>query len=74
MKKLPIGMQDFRQIINKNFVYVDKTRYLFEMLDNGKFYFMSRPRRFGKTLTVSTLAYLLKGEKELFKDTWIYDK
>ncbi|MDR3341520.1 MAG: AAA family ATPase, partial [Treponema sp.] len=47
-------MQDFRQIITKNFVYVDKTRYLFEMLDNGKFYFMSRPRRFGKTLTVST--------------------
>jgi hypothetical protein len=41
-------------------------------LRNGKFYFMSRPRRFGKTLTVST--YLLKGEKELFKDTWVYDK
>jgi hypothetical protein len=45
MKKLPIGMQDFKEIITKDFVYVDKTRYLFEMFDSGKFYFISRPRR-----------------------------
>ncbi|MDR3171719.1 MAG: AAA family ATPase [Treponema sp.] len=74
MKKLPLGMQDFRQIVTGNFVYVDKTRYLHKMLEEGQNYFMSRPRRFGKTLTISTLYYLFKGEKELFKDTFIYDK
>ncbi|MDR3171246.1 MAG: AAA family ATPase [Treponema sp.] len=48
-------------------MYVDKTRYLYELLKHGKNYFMSRPLRFGKTLTCSTLCYL-------FKDTWIYDQ
>ncbi|MDR3341682.1 MAG: AAA family ATPase, partial [Treponema sp.] len=74
MKDLPIGMQDFKQIITGGYVYVDKTQYLYELLKHGKNYFMSRPRRFGKTLTCSTLCYLFKGEKELFKDTWIYDQ
>ncbi|MDR3342642.1 MAG: AAA family ATPase, partial [Treponema sp.] len=58
MKKLPRGMQDFKEIITKNYVYVDKTRYFWEMLDRGKSYFLSRPRRFGKTLMISTLYYL----------------
>jgi hypothetical protein len=74
MKELPIGMQDFRQIINGGYTYVDKTPYFYDLIKHGKNYFLSRPRRFGKTLTCSTLAYLFKGEKELFKDTWIYDK
>ncbi|MDR3303438.1 MAG: AAA family ATPase, partial [Treponema sp.] len=74
MKKLPIGLQDFKEIITEGYAYVDKTRYIHTMLTQGKNYFMSRPRRFGKTLTVSTLHYLFKGEKELFKDTWIYDQ
>jgi hypothetical protein len=74
MKELPIGMQDFKQIIDDGYTYVDKTRYFYELLKHGKNYFLSRPRRFGKTLTCSTLYYLFKGEKELFKDTWIYDK
>ncbi|MDR3237576.1 MAG: AAA family ATPase, partial [Spirochaetia bacterium] len=74
MKKLPIGMQDYKELITENFVYVDKTKYLFDMIDSGKFYFISRPRRFGKSLTVSALYYLFNGEMELFKDTWIYDK
>ncbi|MDR3237669.1 MAG: AAA family ATPase, partial [Spirochaetia bacterium] len=65
MKKLPIGMQDYKELVTENFVYVDKTKYLFDMIDSGKFYFISRPRRFGKSLTVSALYYLFKGEKEL---------
>jgi hypothetical protein len=74
MKKLPVGMQDFRHIIEGGFVYVDKTEYLWELLSHETSYFLSRPRRFGKTLTCSALYYLFKGEKALFKDTFIYDK
>ncbi|BBE31077.1 ATPase AAA [Tepiditoga spiralis] len=73
MKKLPIGVQDFKELIT-NYIYIDKTKYLYELITSGKFYFLSRPRRFGKSLTVSTLYYLFKGEKELFKGTYIYDK
>jgi len=60
--------------VENDYLYIDKTRYLFDLIDRGKVYFMSRPRRFGKSLTISTLYYLFKGEKDLFKDTWIYDK
>ena len=75
MKDLPIGIQDFKSIIDGNFVYIDKTRPIYDMIKPGKgVYFLSRPRRFGKSLTVSTLEYLFKGEKELFKNTYIYDK
>ncbi len=74
MKKLPVGINDFKQIIEGNYIYVDKTEYLYEMTTTGMYYFLSRPRRFGKSLTVSTLYYLFSGQKELFKDTWIYDK
>ena len=61
-------------LVENDYLYIDKTRYLFDLIDRGKVYFMSRPRRFGKILTISTLYYLFKGEKDLFKDTWIYDK
>ncbi|HEW92774.1 MAG TPA: AAA family ATPase, partial [Thermotogaceae bacterium] len=74
MKKLPLGKSDFKDIIQNNFVYVDKTKYIYDLIESGDVFFLSRPRRFGKSLTVSTLYYLFKGEKELFKDTWIYDK
>ncbi|APT76042.1 ATPase AAA [Marinitoga sp. 1137] len=74
MKKLPVGIADYKEIIEENYIYVDKTKYLYDLINSGKFYFMSRPRRFGKSLTVSTFYYLFKGEKELFKDTYIYDK
>ncbi|KLO21596.1 ATPase AAA [Marinitoga sp. 1197] len=74
MKKLPIGVQDYKEIIEEDYIYVDKTKYIFNLINSGKFYFLSRPRRFGKSLTISTLYYLFKGEKELFKDTYIYDK
>ena len=73
MKRLPIGIQDFRYMIENNYLYIDKTKYLYMLKDQGKFYFMSRPRRFGKSLTISTYDCMFSGEKELFKDTWLYD-
>jgi len=65
--KLPIGIQTFEEIRRENYVYVDKTRYLIDLIDNGKAYFLSRPRRFGKSLTVSAFGAIFSGEKELFK-------
>ena len=60
-------------MIENNYLYIDKTKYLYMLKDQGKFYFMSRPRRFGKSLTISTYDCMFSGEKELFKDTWLYD-
>ena len=74
MKKLPKGLNDYKEIITENFVYVDKTKYIYQLLNSEKLAFLSRPRRFGKSLLLSTLYYLFKGNKELFVDTWIYDK
>ena len=75
MKSLPIGINDFRDIIKGNFVYVDKTKYIYELVKSEKgIYFLSRPRRFGKSLLLSTVGCLFRGEKELFEGTWIYDK
>ncbi|NUV00450.1 ATPase AAA [Marinitoga sp. 1154] len=74
MKKLPIGVQDYKKLIIENYIYIDKTKYILELANSGISTFLSRPRRFGKSLTVSTLYYLFKGEKELFKDKYIYDK
>ncbi|WP_069292371.1 ATP-binding protein [Fervidobacterium thailandense] len=74
MKKLPKGMSDFRQLREWNCVYVDKTKYIYNMVEDNKYIFLSRPRRFGKSLMVSTLYYLFKGEKQLFEGTWIHDK
>ena len=65
--KLPIGIQTFEEIRKDGYVYVDKTKYLVELIDTGKIYFLARPRRFGKSLTVSTFEALFSGNKELFK-------
>ena len=65
--KYPIGIQDFRTIREDNYVYIDKTALIYKLLSEGKVYFLSRPRRFGKSLLVSTLEYYFKGEKDLFK-------
>src|SRR6056297_1697136 len=73
MKRLPIGIQDFRYMMENNYLYIDKTKYLHMLKDRGKFYFMSRPRRFGKSLTISTYDCMFRGEKELFQDTWLYE-
>jgi hypothetical protein len=71
-KFLPISIQNFEEMITGNFVYVDKTKYIYEMVRIPQaYYFLSRPRRFGKSLTVSTLKFLFEGRKELFKDLWI---
>lgn len=74
MKKLPIGIQTFEKMIDGEFLYVDKTRGIFEMITSGQYFFLSRPRRFGKSLLVSTLKEIFSGNKELFKGLWIYDK
>ena len=65
--KLPAGIQTFEEIRNDGYVYVDKTKYLIDLIDNGKTYFLARPRRFGKSLTVSTFDALFSGEKNLFE-------
>jgi hypothetical protein len=75
MKKLPIGRQIFREIIEDNYLYIDKTKDIYNLFaQGGKYYFLSRPRRFGKTLLISTLKEIFSGNKELFKGLWIYDK
>ena len=65
--KYPIGIQSFEQIITDGYVYVDKTDLIYSLVTEGKIYFLSRPRRFGKSLLVSTLENYFLGRKELFK-------
>ena len=75
MKVLPIGIADFKAFHQKNLLYVDKTGQLLELIENGSKYFLSRPRRFGKSLTLSTLAAMFSGQAELFKglkaESWV---
>lgn len=73
MKSLPIGVSTFQSIINSGALYVDKTEVLYNLIHDKtpKRYFFSRPRRFGKSLTCSTLNAIFEGRKELFKDLWI---
>ena len=65
--KYPIGIQSFDQIINNGYVYVDKTELVYRLATEGKIYFLGRPRRFGKSLLVSTLEHYFLGHKDLFK-------
>ena len=74
MKKLPIGIQTFNEIIKNNYIYIDKTPMALDMIENYKYVFLSRPRRFGKSLFLDTLNEIFNGEKELFKGLYIYDK
>ncbi|MCK4763909.1 MAG: ATP-binding protein [Candidatus Aminicenantes bacterium] len=75
MKKLPIGIQTFSNIIEENYLYIDKTEDIYNLFAEGsKYYFLSRPRRFGKSLLLSTLKEIFSGSRELFKGLWIYDK
>jgi hypothetical protein len=69
--KLPIGIQDFEKIITGGYTYVDKTQYIYELIVQASPCFLSRPRRFGKSLLVSTFAALFSGKRELFKGLWI---
>ena len=65
--KYPIGIQDFEKIIEDGYVYVDKTELVYKLANEGHIYFLSRPRRFGKSLLISTLKYYFHGRKDLFK-------
>ena len=67
MKNLPIGIQTIQEIITNGYIYVDKTQFALELIKEGKHYFLSRPRRFGKSLFVSTLKEIFKGNKALFE-------
>ena len=71
---MPVGKQDFEEIRQKNMVYVDKTRYVWDLTRTSIPYFLSRPRRFGKSLFTSTLECYFRGKKELFEGLYIYDK
>ena len=66
-RKLPIGIQDYESIRRDGYLYVDKTDYIYELVHGGKPYFLSRPRRFGKSLFLSTLRAYFEGKKELFE-------
>ncbi|MDR2623789.1 MAG: ATP-binding protein [Methanobrevibacter sp.] len=74
MKKLPKGIPTFQELIEEGYLYVDKTEIIHKLIRQDKLNFLSRPRRFGKTLLLSTIEELFKGNKELFKDLYIYDK
>ncbi|MDR1381173.1 MAG: AAA family ATPase, partial [Tannerella sp.] len=65
-RKLPIGLQDFEDLRTSNYLYVDKTEYVYRMANFGKPYFLGRPRRFGKSLFLSTLKAYFLGKRELF--------
>ncbi len=78
LKTLPIGTYDFGKLRQRGHIYVDKTRRLVELITSGDWYFLSRPRRFGKSLTISTLEAMFRGQKELFKglaaEAWVAEQ
>jgi hypothetical protein len=74
LPSLPLNTSSFLRIRKEGRVYVDKTRWIYRLITTDTCYFISRPRRFGKSLTISTLWELFTGNKELFKGLWIYDK
>jgi hypothetical protein len=74
LKSLPIGIQTYSELINNGFLYIDKTEYIYKMIKKKGYYFLSRPRRFGKSLLISTLEAIFLGKKELFKGLWIEKK
>ena len=73
-KRLPIGIQTFERLITENYLYIDKTQTIYQMIQEGAVYFLARPRRFGKSLLVSTFRALFEGKKDLFQGLWIAEK
>ena len=71
LKNLPIGMSTLSEIINNNYIYIDKTKFVAELATRGKYYFLSRPRRFGKTLFLDTLKQAFLGNKDIFKGLYL---
>ena len=76
MKNLPIGIQTFQKIRDKkeNYIYIDKTDLALKLINSSGYYFLSRPRRFGKSLFLDTLKDIFEGKKELFEGLYVYDK
>jgi hypothetical protein len=74
MRKLPIGIQTFSEIRQDYYIYIDKTKEALELIENYKYSFLSRPRRFGKSLFLDTLRNIFEGNKDLFEGLYIYDK
>lgn len=72
--KFPIGIQDFRVLREGGYVYVDKTERIYSIVSSGKYFFLSRPRRFGKSLLLSTMNELYSGSRELFGGLWIENR
>ncbi len=71
MKRLPIDINSLEIMLSENYLYVDKTEIVYDLITRGRYYFLSRPRRFGKSLFISTLREIFLGNKSLFKDLWI---
>ena len=71
LKRLPVGIQTFSEIVDRDCLYIDKTEYICKMMEFSKYIFLSRPRRFGKSLLVSTLQAYFEGRRELFKGLYI---
>ena len=72
-KKLGIGAQALQDFSNENMIYVDKTEKIYELMQLGKHNFIVRPRRFGKSLLLDTIAAIHEGSREQFVETWAYD-
>jgi hypothetical protein len=66
MRKYPIGLQSFESLRNDGYIYIDKTPFIKQLVDTGKYYFLSRPRRFGKSLLVDTMHCAYEGKQQLF--------
>jgi hypothetical protein len=67
LKNMPIGVQDFEKLRKGDYLYVDKTAFIYQLVSTGCYYFLSRPRRFGKSMLLSTLHAYFAGKKELFE-------
>ena len=74
LKKLPIGISTFKKIIEDDYLYIDKTKEAFDVINSNSYAFLSRPRRFGKSLFLDTLKEIFQGNKKLFEGLYIYDK
>jgi len=74
IKKLPIGIQTFEKIIDDDMLYIDKTKHALELINNYQYVFLSRPRRFGKSLFIDTIKEIFEGNKPLFRGLYIEDK
>lgn len=74
MNRYPIGLQEFGKIRSEGYLYIDKTQLVHRLIESGEYYFLSRPRRFGKSLLLSTIKEIFSGNKKLFEGLWIYDQ